>query len=41
MKEYLAPEFEEVKYDVVDCLGTSGNTIGKENDDIDDFLGDP
>lgn len=39
MKEYLAPEIEKVEYDVVDCLAVSGNGIGKEGDNIDDFLG--
>lgn len=38
MKEYLAPEFEKIEYDVIDCLGVSG--IPQENDNLDDFLGD-
>lgn len=38
MKEYLTPEFEEVKYDVRDCLSTSGgdNKQGNANDWDDD-----
>ena len=31
MKEYLRPEFEEVKYDVADCLEVSGNPAEGEN----------
>ncbi len=31
MKKYIAPEFEEVKYDVADCLGVSGNPADGEN----------
>lgn len=31
MKKYLAPEFEEVKYDVDDCLATSGGSSTGEN----------
>lgn len=35
MKEYRAPKFEEVKYDVNDCLD-----ISKEPQDISGFLHD-
>lgn len=31
MKKYLAPEFEEVKYDVIDCLTVSGDPAENEN----------
>lgn len=31
MKKYIAPEFEEVKYDVKDCLFASGNPADGEN----------
>lgn len=31
MKEYLRPEFEEVKYDVKDCLTTSGGDSNNWN----------
>lgn len=31
MKEYLRPEFEEVKYDVKDCLTTSGGDSANWN----------
>ncbi len=39
MKKYLAPEFEKVEYPKVDVLLVSGQGIGKENDNLDDFLG--
>ena len=42
MKKYLAPKFEEVKYDVKDCLATSGgeNAQGYANNwnDQDDLF---
>ncbi len=33
MKEYLAPEFEEVKYDVKDCLEASADANNWNDDD--------
>ena len=33
MKKYLAPEFEEVKYDVEDCLEASGDASNWPDDD--------
>ena len=36
MKEYLAPEFEKIEYQVEDCLVTS--SIGKEGGNGDDAL---
>ncbi len=33
MKEYTAPKFEKIEYEVADCLTTSG----KEKDNIDDY----
>lgn len=32
MKKYMTPEFEEVKYEVKDCLKDSGNPAAGEND---------
>lgn len=39
MKEYLAPEFETIKYNVEDCL-TGSNSVPFEDEDIGNIIDD-
>ena len=39
MKEYLAPEFETIKYDVEDCL-TGSQTVPFEEEEIGNIIDD-
>lgn len=39
MKEYLAPEFETIKYDVEDCL-TGSNEVPYETEDVGQIIDD-
>lgn len=39
MKEYLAPEFERIEYDVEDCLNGS-KSVNQETEDIGGMIGD-
>ena len=39
MKEYLAPEFEKIKYDVEDCL-TGSNGVVTETENIGEIIDD-